>query len=338
MAGKIGCGHAGVNPRISAPIRAGISCILAQAIGNPLNAMKWTGTDYHHYDEAGVQAVLHAYGFLTAPIRPSPPVLAEFRGRFTAAAGKPILIFGATPELIDMANELHVPRVVSMDWNVDTFEAMRRRAGTDWSRVEFRHGNWTVPAKGFEAEFGCVACDGGPLFLRFPDEWRAISRAAYDYLQPGGTWVSRGTDWPEADPSFAACVQKHIDEFLAQRRGLDAEAGLAAFRTMTVLIRVRSFHRVVGEHYLIDQAELARRNDEAARILFERFPEPRCREITEMNLLRLARPTPDKSELVSIVPPGPAARILEETGFRVRLAEFKTAVPGCDYVLAATKP
>jgi len=285
-----------------------------------------------------VQAVLHTYGFLAEPIRPPSTVLGEFRRHIAAATGLPVLVFGATPELIDMANELGAPRVVSMDWNVDTFEAMRRTARTGWSHVEYRHGNWTVPDDGLREQFGCVVSDGGPLFLRFPDEWCAASRAAFGYLRPGGTWVSRAVDWPAGDPPFETCVLNEIDGFLAQRAGLDEAAALTAFKAMTVRIRVRSFHRVVGADYMIDQAELARRNDAAARALFERFPGPRFREVTEMNLLRLARPTRGRSDLASIVPPGPARRVLEEIGFETQVTEFKTTVPGCDYVLAATKP
>ncbi|MND08397.1 hypothetical protein D3C83_309750 [compost metagenome] len=56
-----------------------------------------------------------------------------------------------------------------------------------------------------------------------------------------------------------------------------------------------------------------------------------------MNLLRLARPAPDKFDLASIVPPAEARRPLDELGFEVQVAEFKSAEPACDYVLAATK-
>ena len=90
--------------------------------------MKLAGTQYHAPDEAAVQATLRTFGFLTAPIRPSPHVLREFGRYIAATSDSAVLIFGATPELIDIANELGVPRIVSMDWNVDNFEAMRRLA------------------------------------------------------------------------------------------------------------------------------------------------------------------------------------------------------------------
>jgi len=299
--------------------------------------LKWAGTQYHAPDEAAVRATLRAYGFLTAPILPPPHVLREFHRHIAAASKSAVLIFGATPELVDMANELGVPRIVSMDWNVDNFEAMRRIARTDWTRVEFRHGDWTVPADELAEDFGCVCCDGGPLFLRFPDQWRAMSLAAFGYLRGGGTWVSRAIDWPADDPPFEICVRRCIDAFIAERPRLTAEAALAAFKAMTVHIRVRSFHRVVGTDYAIDQALLARRNDEAARLLFERFPEAPFLEIADMNLLRLARPVPDRSDLVSIVPPEPARRVLDELGFDTEVVDLKATPPGCDYVLAATK-
>lgn len=299
--------------------------------------MKWSGTEYQDYDEATVSGILRTFSFLTPPIRPSNAVVAEFRRHFEAAAGKPILILGATPELVDLANDFGCPHIVAMDWNADTFEAMRRIARTDWNRVRFRHGNWTISVPEFGGAFGCVACDGGPLFLRYPGEWRATSEAAYGYLEPGGRWVSRAVDWPSGDPPFEACLALHVDEFLARRPRLDPDGELAAFKTLTVLIRVRSFHRVVDENGLIDQKEFARRNDYAACFLFEGFPEPRFREVVEMNLLRLARPSPHQSELVSIAPPELARRLIEEIGFVAEITELKAAVPACDYVLAAIK-
>ncbi|MBI2993767.1 MAG: hypothetical protein HYY48_06270 [Gammaproteobacteria bacterium] len=299
--------------------------------------MKWSGSESGDFDEAAVAGILRTFSFLTPPIRPSGAVIAEFRRHFEAAAGRPTLIYGATPELVDLANDLGCPQVVSLDWNADTFEAMRRIARTDWSGVIFRHGNWTIPEPEFRGRFGCVACDGGPLFLRYPDQWRTASEAAYGYLDPGGRWVSRAVDWPAEDPPFDACLRRYVDEFLAKQARLDAEGRLAAFKSLTVEIRVRSFQRVVGENFSIDQRKLARRNDEAARILFAEFPEPRLREIAEMNLLRLARPDPQQSELVSIVPPGAARRTLEDIGFVTEVTDLKAAVPACDYVLAGIR-
>jgi hypothetical protein len=300
--------------------------------------MKCSGTDYAQYDEAAVAAVVHSWSFITTPIRPSAEILAEYRRHFEAAADKPILIFGATPELIDLAHEVGSPEIVSMDWNADNFEAMRRISGRPWERARFLHGNWVVPAEELAGRFGCVASDAGPVFLDYPGQWRGISAAAYGYLQSGGCWISRSFDWPGETEPFEEHFRRHLADFEAARPALDREGRLAAFKMLTVHVRLRSMQNVVDGQGMIDQREFARRNDEAARILMQRYPEPEYREVVEMNLLRLVRPAPDRSDLQSVVPPALACPPLREMGFRTEVTHLSKAIPNSGFMLAAIRP
>ncbi|MDD5365168.1 MAG: class I SAM-dependent methyltransferase [Gallionellaceae bacterium] len=300
--------------------------------------MKCSSTDHARFDEAAVAAVVRSWSFITTPIRPSAEILAEYRKHFERSASQPILIFGATPELIDLALEVGCPEVVSMDWNADNFEAMRRIASREWDNVTFQHGNWVVPIEDLNDRFGCVASDAGPIFLSFPEQWQGISAAAYGYLQSGGRWVSRSFDWPGEAQPFEAYFQRHVDDFEAARKTLNREDELTAFKALTVHIRLRSMQNVVDGHGMIDQQEFARRNDQAARILIETYPDPAFREVVDMNLLRLVRPRPDQSDLQSVVPPELACLPLQKMGFRTEVWHFSEAIPNSGFLLAASKP
>ncbi len=298
--------------------------------------MKWSGTDRPNFDEGAVAGILRTFSMLVQPIRPSAAVLAEFRRHFEVTAGRPALVLGATPELVDLLNELGSP-VTCLDWSADIFEAMRRLARTDWSRVRFRHGDWRVVQPDFANSFGCMASDGGSLFLRFPEEWRAVSSAAHEYLLPGGRWITRGLHWPGSDIPFETWVRQRIREYEARRATLPAERQLEQFKHLTMEIRMRTAHGITAETGALDETEFLSRNEKAAHILAGVYPDPVLCEIAEMNLVLLARPAPGRTLIVSAASPAVASAALAGLDFDIEATELKWRDLCCDYVLAAVK-
>ena len=300
------------------------------------NERTWSASQEAVYNEEAVTGVLRTFSFLTPPIRPSAAAQREFRRHFEKTAGRPALVLGATPELVDILNDLGSP-VTCLDWSADIFEAMRRLARTDWSRVRFRHGDWRSVVPDFANSFGCMASDGGPLFLHFPEEWRAVSSAAHGYLLPGGRWITRGIDWPRSEVPFEAWARQRIREFEARRVTMTAEQQLAGFKQLTMEIRTRTVHGLTAETGALDEVEFLRRNDEGARILYDLYPDPTLREIAEMNLALLARPAPGKTHVVSAASPSVARAALTGLDFDFEVTELKLGDLCCDYVLAAVK-
>ena len=56
----------------------------------------------------------------------------------------------------------------------ETMEALRRLASEDWARVELVVGDWREPQAAWSSTFDLVLCDGGLMFLPFPDDWRTV--------------------------------------------------------------------------------------------------------------------------------------------------------------------
>lgn len=299
--------------------------------------MKWSGSASGQYDESSVQAILHVWGLLAPPIRPFTALVDEFRRHVEAMRGLPVLVFGSTPELIDLANECGSPRVIAVDWNADTFEALRRLGRTPWDKVEFVHGNWLEEIAGLGGTVGSVLCDGGPLFLRFPDQWQRISELAHAYLVDGGRWVARGIDWPGDPRPYTDLVRMHIEDYERRAPGLDTAARLEAFKQLTVQLRLSTFKGVTDAEGNIIQAEFARRQHESADLLKQRFPDPELQQIAEANLVLLTRAAVDRYDVLSVPTSEMAAAILERVGFTTQVRNLNDAIPNGGFVLTGTR-
>ena len=127
---------------------------------------------------------------------------------------------GATPELIDMLLAERVERVTAVDAHAETMEAMRRLADEDWSRVELVVGDWRDARPVWGSAFDLVLCDGGLMFLPFPDDWRRVLVLIRGYLRPGGRFVTTASSVSPDEPGFADHYARAVAHFEAERATL----------------------------------------------------------------------------------------------------------------------
>src|SRR4029079_5370831 len=134
-------------------------------------------------DEEVVRRIMEDWRHATSPPRPDPAHVPRYRS--ASKGGRSALGMGATPELIAMLLVEEVDRVTAIDLHPETMEAMRRLATEDWSRVEMVLGDWRGARPAWASAFDVVLCDGGLMFLPFPEDWREVLTVGHDYLKPG---------------------------------------------------------------------------------------------------------------------------------------------------------
>jgi hypothetical protein len=152
-----------------------------------------------------------------------------------------VLVMGATPELIDMLLTEGVARIAALDLHPETMEAMRRLGSQDWSRVQLVAGDWRHPRQAWHSAFDLVLCDGGLMFLPFPDDWRTVLVAVHGYLRPGGRLVTRMSSVSPTEVGFRESYDRAIVEFDSERSALDPEQQASRFAEL--LSRVRGMCR-----------------------------------------------------------------------------------------------
>ena len=113
-----------------------------------------------------------------------------------------VLVMGATLELIDMLVAEGVAHVAAIDLHPETIEALRRLATQEWQRAELRVGDWREPWPAWHAAFDVVLCDGGLMFLPFPDDWRTVLTVIHGYLRPGGRLVANQNSTAPSETGF----------------------------------------------------------------------------------------------------------------------------------------
>src|SRR4029079_2595766 len=94
--------------------------------------------------------------------------------RSAVQAATRVLVLGTTPELIDMLLGKGVDRIAAIERDPDTIEAMVRLATRAWAVVELIAGDCLDPRPAWRSALDLVLCDGGLIFLPFPDGWRAL--------------------------------------------------------------------------------------------------------------------------------------------------------------------
>jgi SAM-dependent methyltransferase len=234
-------------------------------------------------DEEVVRRIMENWRHATAPPRPEPAHVARYRSASQGARGA--LVMGATPELIDMLLAEGVDRVAAIDAHPETMEAMRRLASEDWSRVELVLGDWRVARPAWASAFDVVLCDGGLMFLPFPDDWRKVLTAVHDYLRPGGRFVTKSSSvWPGA----SGCAEHYaqaVAQFESERAALGPEQQARKFAELASRLRSMSrFGAVDPEGRVLPDVvagarrwmseNLRRRYPEFDRIIETRFERP----------------------------------------------------------------
>jgi SAM-dependent methyltransferase len=172
-------------------------------------------------DESVVQRIMEDWRVVTWPIRPDTARVELFRSALAGASSA--VVMGATPELIDMLLTEGVDRVAAIDLHPETMEAMRRLASEDWSRVELVVGDWRDPRPGWDCAFDLMLCEGGLMFLPFPDEWRKVLAVIHSYLRPGGRMVTTTVSVSPSEAGFQVHYAQAIARFESERPALEPE-------------------------------------------------------------------------------------------------------------------
>ncbi|MEM9303366.1 MAG: class I SAM-dependent methyltransferase [Pseudomonadota bacterium] len=272
--------------------------------------MDWSATAKTAFDPAKVEGAIAFFKALPQPIRPPQETLEAYRELVARNSPAPVLVLGATPELIDLALDLGSDRVVSMDWNADTFEAMRRTARNDWQRVDFVHQEWTSPKPEFAGQFGSVLCDGGAMFLP-SEQWEDVSSHVHAYLRPGGLWIARCMDGQgETEADFESTVRADLAAFDGS-----AKADEIAYRRLALHLRISTFREVADRDGNLDQALFAARNDLAADLMQQAFADGSAQKAADQLLRTLLRPSSGPSMMKSAAGPDVTVPALKRVGF-----------------------
>ena len=113
-----------------------------------------------------------------------------------------VLVMGATLELIDMLLVEGVGHVAAIDLHPETIEALRRLATQEWRRVELESATGASRGRPGTPRFDVVLCDGGLMFLPFPDDWRTVLTVIHGYLSPGGRLVANQDSTAPSETGF----------------------------------------------------------------------------------------------------------------------------------------
>jgi hypothetical protein len=225
----------------------------------------------HRLDEQAVRRIVEDWSLVGWPIRPDAARVALYRSTVRAATSA--LVLGATLELIDMLLVEGVGRVTAIDQHPETMEAMRRLATEDWSRVERVVGDWRDPRAGWSDAFDLVLCDGGLMFLPFPDAWRTVLALVHGYLRPAGRLVAGMSSVSPTAEGFGEPYARALAGFDAERPALDPERQARRFVELMSQVRGMAYSGAVDDDGSVraDAVAVARRW--MAEDLCRRYPE-----------------------------------------------------------------
>jgi hypothetical protein len=284
-------------------------------------------------DEEIVRRIMENWSLRTGPARPDATTVARYRSAVTGA--RSALVMGATPELIDMLLADGVDRVTAIDGHPETMEAMRRLAREDWSRVERVAGDWRESRPAWASAFDRVLCDGGLMFLPFPDNWRRVLRLIHGYLRPGGRFVTKASSVSPGESGCADHYMRAMIRFEAERATLDPEQRARTFAGVVSELRgIARFGAVDAEgRVLADVVAAARRW--MGEDLRRRYP-----EFERIIATWFEHPTPVGGDAVSIVAVPALERVMAEMaecGFHVEVLASTHRPPKHTFQLAATR-
>ncbi len=249
-------------------------------------------------DYALIDRIVEDWRLNAPPIRPSEALVEVFRSALPRGRKFSAMVMGATPELVDMLLCSAADRVVSFDAHPETIEAMRRLAGEDWSRVEIVVGDWRNPQPEFAFSFDLILCEGGLLFLAFPEDWRQVFSLVSTYLKPGGRMLYKSFSVSPTAPSFRDLYAQAITRFDADRSGLTPDQQARRFMETVSQLKNRTLIGAVDPQGRVrrDRADAATRW--MADDLRQRFP---GRQFSRTVEAILGKPNPIGGEGAAII-------------------------------------
>ena len=245
---------------------------------------------------------------------------------------------GATPELVDMAVDLKAEKIVSIERNPEIIEAMKKLGERDWNNVNLIAGNWLEENPEFNSSFNYIACDGGLLFLRYPDQWELLFKIVHHYLLPGGVFIAKEWAEPPGKRDHDDTVLEMLKHFDESTAGLSRGEMLEAYMYLASELRLANYINATKADWSFDQAVLLKRHDELMEILCRRYPDSEMVKITEAAFKYLARSQPGTTDVI-------AGARFEKADELLGIQRFRTShfplpdrpVPDANYMFVARK-
>lgn len=275
------------------------------------------------------------------PMRPSRAGLAQYRQVMSRTPHPRVLIFGATPELADLAISLQASRVVRFDLSMEILLSMRRLAIHSWDSVELHAGDWLEPHPPFDGQFDCAVCDGGPLFLAFPDQWERLFRNVFRYLKPGGWFCFKGQAHAQGLGTFEALRDERIAHFKATSAILNPHERITRFWHLVAHLGQLCMVGLVAPDGRINKRGVSDRMDATGHHVMNEFPEQHLREIAREALHRMFRDADRLPVLEYLTPPELVEPCLRSVGFQPEPTLFlvdSEPLPDYCYQMTAQKP
>jgi hypothetical protein len=289
-------------------------------------------------DDDQIRHYARVWRNLTVPVRPSEGVLRVYRDAMAKLPEKKVLIFGCTPELVDMAVAAGAARIVSIERSPTVIKAFQTLGQRDWSGVQFIVGNWLEDRAEFHGGFNCVMCDGGVMFLEYPGQWSQLFEIVHGFLAPQGVFVGKSWAEPAGDRNYEDMVEAHIGAFKAASPGLNADEYREAFVGLATTLRLVTFVHTTRADSSFDQKLLVERADDLMHRLEKEFPDPAMVEINHAALKYLARSQPGRADTVSGAGYDRAEPLLREKGFEPQnFALSDPPIDGSTYVFVARR-
>jgi SAM-dependent methyltransferase len=284
-------------------------------------------------DEKRVRRIVDSWRIVGSPARPDAAQVEVFRSAVKAATR--VLVMGTTPELIDLLLDKAVDRITAVERDPDTIEAMRRLATRDWAGVELVPGDWLDPRPAWRSAFDLVLCDGGLIFLPFPDDWRAVLTVVGSYLRPGGRFVTRISSVSSSQVGFQEHYARALAAFDSERTPLGPEQQERRFIELLAQVRGMCRYGAIDPEgrVRLDLVDEARRW--MARDLGTRYPE--FAHILQMTYGRPTLAGPDGTSIVAMPSLERVRAEMTACGFDVEVLASIQRAPRHFFTLSATR-
>ncbi|NLN60257.1 MAG: class I SAM-dependent methyltransferase [Deltaproteobacteria bacterium] len=292
-------------------------------------------------DDHAASEYVRLWDVQPVPIRPSRLGLAHYRNVMRLTPQASVLICGATPELVDLAIIIGASRIVRLDLSMEILLGMKNLATQDWSNVESVQGNWLEHQPGLDGAFDYVVCDGGPLFLEFPLQWRTFFCNVHRYLKPGGVFCFKGQAHPKELPSFESLRDKRIAHFKATSSTMPHQEKIARFWHLVAHLWQLCMVGLVAPDGKIDKHAVSARLDATGECVMQEFPDKRLQEIAHEALHKIFRNQDRTPILEYLTPPDLIAPYLTDVGFVLEPTQFlidSEPLPDYCYQMTARKP
>lgn len=289
-------------------------------------------------DHSLVQQIAEMWKLAAPPVRPSQATVKAFRAALPKGSDWRGLVQGATPELIDLMVSHKAQRVVSMDLHVETMKAMRLLGVQDWEGVETMVGNWTEDRPDLHSAFDIVFCDGGPLFLPFPEGWRQMYETTYRQLAPRGRTVFRTWADSPVGPDFEEYYCQAIVRFEERRVGMDEEGQTALFVRLVSEVKSAALLGAIDEAGTIAEGRMWPAWQHLETDLRDRYGQGPLEPVV-WALFERTNPVGEEGAHLVAAPGEDLIRpLLEEIGYRVDVEVLdEPGMPGRNLMVAAQK-